>query len=469
MSGITKEQANFIQTVGNMAMADMASSSILASLTTAQAILESNWGTSELAQNANAIFGIKADGRWSGRIYSKETKECYDGKNFSDIVAPFRAYGSWKESLVDHSAFLKSGSHYKAVVGEKDYFTACKAIKAAGYATDPEYAEKLIWIIEQYQLTQYDVLTDKEANMRIINSIMTKNPCYTKGRKLVAVKGLMLHSVGTPQPSAQVFIRQWNKESYNNACVHAFIDGNTGEIFQTLPWEHRGWHCASGAKGSGNNTHIGVEMCEPATIKYTGGASWRETGDGTNTKATVLRTYTSAVQLFAFLCEEYHLNPLDDGVIISHSEGYRRGIASNHGDVEHIWKKFGLTMDHFRADVQAAMSDNNAVVTGTATYKVMRGDSLWGIAQKCLGDGNRWPEIKTLNSLESDTIYSGQILKLPTDETAIQATYTVEHGDSLWKIAQKCLGDGNRWPEIKTLNGLDSNVIYSGQVLKLPD
>lgn len=298
---------------------------------------------------------------------------------------------------------------------------------------------------------------------------MTKNPCYTKGRKLVAVKGLMLHSVGTPQPSAQVFIRQWNKESYNNACVHAFIDGNTGEIFQTLPWEHRGWHCASGAKGSGNNTHIGVEMCEPATIKYTGGASWRETGDGTNTKATVLRTYTSAVQLFAFLCEEYHLNPLDDGVIISHSEGYRRGIASNHGDVEHIWKKFGLTMDHFRADVQAAMSDNNAVVTGTATYKVMRGDSLWGIAQKCLGDGNRWPEIKTLNSLESDTIYSGQILKLPTDETAIQATYTVEHGDSLWKIAQKCLGDGNRWPEIKTLNGLDSNVIYSGQVLKLPD
>jgi len=94
---------------------------------------------------------------------------------------------------------------------------------------------------------------------------------------------------------------------------------------------------------------------------------------------------------------------------------------------------------------------------------------LWGITQKCLGDGNRWPEIKALNSLESDTIYSCQIFKLPTDETAIQATYTVEHGDSLWKIAQKCMGDGNRWPEIKTLNGLDSNVIYSGQVLKLPD
>lgn len=466
---MTDKQKTFLQTVGEMARADMARSGVLASLTTAQAILESGWGTEELALNANALFGIKADNRWAGRIYSKDTKECYDGVNFTDIVAPFRAYGSWKESLTDHSDFLKAGTLYKAVIGETDYRTACKAIKAAGYATDPDYAEKLIWIIEEYQLTAYDMTVEQEEKMKIINSIMTKNPCYTKGRKLAAVKGLMLHSIGCPQPSAQVLIRDWNRESYTKACVHAFIDGNTGEVFQTLPWDHRGWHCASGAKGSGNNTHIGVEMCEPATIKYTSGASWKETGDGTNTKATVLRTYASAVQLFAYLCQEYDLNPIGDGVIISHSEGYKRGITSNHGDVEHIWKKFGLTMDHFRADVQTAMNGNTESNTGAATYKVMHGDSLWGIAQRYLGDGNRWPEIKALNNLESDTIYSGQVLKLPTDGSTIQATYTVEHGDSLWKIAQKCLGDGNRWPEIKALNDLDSNVIYSDQVLKLPD
>ena len=102
--------------------------------------------------------------------------------------------------------------------------------------------------------------------MKLKESILTKNPCYTAGRK-ITVKGLMLHSVGCSQPKASVFINSWNRASYNNACVHAFIDGNDATIYQTLPWNHRGWHCGSGSKGSGNNTHIGVEMCEPACIK----------------------------------------------------------------------------------------------------------------------------------------------------------------------------------------------------------
>lgn len=103
--------------------------------------------------------------------------------------------------------------------------------------------------------------------MNLIQSILTQNPCYKAGRK-ITVKGLMLHSVGCPQPSAAVFVRNWNKASYDRACVHAFIDGNTGDVYQCLPWNHRGWH----GGGSSNNTHIGVEMCEPACIKYTGGA-----------------------------------------------------------------------------------------------------------------------------------------------------------------------------------------------------
>lgn len=192
--------------------------------------------------------------------------------------------------------------------------------------------------------------------MKIVESILTKNPCYSRGRKLEAVKGLMIHSVGCNQPSAQVFVKNWNSASYDRACVHAFIDGNTGDIYQCLPWDWRGWHCASGNKGSGNNTHIGVEMCEPSTIRYTGGASWVERADGTNTRETVMRTYKAAVELFAFLCNEYGLNPLADGVVISHSEGYKRGIASNHGDVEHLWRKFGLTMEQFRQDIRAAMN-----------------------------------------------------------------------------------------------------------------
>lgn len=194
------------------------------------------------------------------------------------------------------------------------------------------------------------------TEMKLVKCILTKNPCYTAGKK-ITVKGLMLHSVGCSQPRASVFINNWNRADYDNACVHAFIDGNDGTVYQTLPWNHRGWHCASGKNGSGNNTHIGVEMCEPACIQYTGGSTFT-CSDLATAKAVVKRTYEAAVELFAMLCKEYGLNPIGDGVIISHAEGHKRGIDSNHGDPEHLWNQLGMgyTMDGFRKDVEKAMS-----------------------------------------------------------------------------------------------------------------
>ncbi len=197
--------------------------------------------------------------------------------------------------------------------------------------------------------------------VKIIQAILTKNPCYTAGRK-IKVKGLMLHSVGCAQPSAQVFIKNWNRADYDKACVHGFIDANTGEVYQTLPWDHRGWH----GGGSSNNTHIGVEMCEPACLKYTGGAKFT-CSNLQAAREDVKRTYESAVGLFAERCIEFSLDPLADGVIVSHAEGYKRGIASGHADPEHLWTQLGMsyTMDGFRRDVKAAMG-GAATTGGTA-------------------------------------------------------------------------------------------------------
>ena len=153
---ITNEQKDFIERVGALAAADMKKSGVLASLTIAQAILESGWGKSGLTVKANALFGIKAGTSWKGKVYSAETKECYDGVTFTTITALFRAYESWVESVADHSALLTGAARYKAIIGERDYKTACREIKAAGYATDPQYADKLIQIIELYSLTAYD-------------------------------------------------------------------------------------------------------------------------------------------------------------------------------------------------------------------------------------------------------------------------------------------------------------------------
>ena len=213
--------------------------------------------------------------------------------------------------------------------------------------------------------------------MNLVESILTKNPCYTAG-KTITVKGPMLHSVGCAQPSASVFIKNWNKESYSSACVHAFIDGNDGTVYQTLPWNHRGWHCGKGTSGSSaNDTHIGVEMCEPGCITYSSGANFT-CSDTATAKAVAKRTYEAAVELFAYLCTKYSLDPTADGVIISHAEGYSRGVASNHADPAHLWKGLGLsyTMDTFRSAVKAAMGTVSSGTQATAFKSLSEADVI---------------------------------------------------------------------------------------------
>jgi len=154
---MTTEQKNFIKTVGAIASGDMKKTGILASLTIAKAILESAYGTSGLATGGKALFGIKATKTWKGKVYCSDTKECYDGLNLVTVKnAVFRAYDSWEDSIADHSAFLKANKRYKAVIGETDYRKVCEAIKAAGYATDPQYAAKLVKLVEENRLTEYD-------------------------------------------------------------------------------------------------------------------------------------------------------------------------------------------------------------------------------------------------------------------------------------------------------------------------
>lgn len=145
----------FIMEVAGFARGD---ARVLPSLTIAQAILESGWGRSGLTVKANALFGIKAGKSWKGKVYSAKTKECYDGVNFVNETAVFRAYDSWADSVADHTEFLCGLNRYKAVVGEKNYKKACEAIQAAGYATDPNYAKLLISLIEEYELYKYDAV-----------------------------------------------------------------------------------------------------------------------------------------------------------------------------------------------------------------------------------------------------------------------------------------------------------------------
>lgn len=182
--------------------------------------------------------------------------------------------------------------------------------------------------------------------MNLHQLILTENACYKAGRKIIP-QGIMVHSTGANNPNLRRYVgpddgllgenkygNHWNQGGLS-VCVHAFIgklkDGNIA-TYQTLPWDHRGWH----AGGAANNTHISFEICE----------------DGLEDAEYFWNVYREAVELCAYLCKEFGLKP---DTIIDHSEGYKMGIASNHGDVAHWFTKHGKSMDTFRADVAAQL------------------------------------------------------------------------------------------------------------------
>jgi len=188
--------------------------------------------------------------------------------------------------------------------------------------------------------------------MNLKKLILTNNACYKAGRTIVP-KGIMVHSTGANNPTLKRYVGPddglLGKNQYNNhwnqdrpdgreICVHAFIgklaDG-TIATYQTLPWNHRGWH----AGGTANNTHIGFEICE----------------DGLADSVYFNKVYTEAVELCSYLCKQYCLTEKN---IICHSEGRKLGIASNHADVMHWFPKHNKSMDSFRSDVKTRLSSN---------------------------------------------------------------------------------------------------------------
>ena len=148
------DKKEFINSIKEGALKGQKEHGILPSLTIAQAILESNWGRSGLAVKAKNLFGIKAFSNWSGKRISLPTTEWYDGKQ-TVVNADFRAYDTFNESIEDHNKLL-SNNRYKAVRLSKDYKAACNEIYKCGYATDPQYTEKLISIVEKNKLYDFD-------------------------------------------------------------------------------------------------------------------------------------------------------------------------------------------------------------------------------------------------------------------------------------------------------------------------
>ena len=207
--------------------------------------------------------------------------------------------------------------------------------------------------------------------MNLRKLILTKNACYKAG-KTITPKGIIVHSTGANNPNLKRYVgpddghlgkniynNHWNQDKPDGQqiCVHAFIgklaNGNVA-TYQTLPWNHRGWH----AGGKANDTHIGFEICE----------------DNLKDASYFNKVYKEAVELCVHLCKLYKLTEKN---IIGHYEAHKLGIASNHGDPKNWFPKHGKSMDTFRADVKKQLTVAQTPVpsanTTTKLYRVQIG------------------------------------------------------------------------------------------------
>jgi len=245
--------------------------------------------------------------------------------------------------------------------------------------------------------------------VKLLKCILTENDCFQKNRTITP-KGVMVHSTGADNPNLRRYVQpaadtpgreallaqlggnpngnHWNRPGVD-ACVHAFVgrlaDGSVAAV-QTLPWNHRGWHAGTGESGrSANDTHISFEICE----------------DGLTGPAYFAQIYQAAAELTAMLCARYGLDPLADGVVICHQDGYRLGVASNHGDVYNWFPKFGKTMDDFRAEVVRIL-DGKQEENDMTYYKTLADVPAWyrEAVQKAVDKGALYGDGAGLNVSE---------------------------------------------------------------------
>jgi len=122
------------------------------SVTLAQAALESGWGQSV---EGNNLFGVKADSSWHGPVVMIDTHEVVQGTKIP-VLDKFRRYASWSDSIRDHAAFIKNNKRYAPCFKELTGEGWARALQAAGYATDPNYAKSLIAVMRGRSMAQYD-------------------------------------------------------------------------------------------------------------------------------------------------------------------------------------------------------------------------------------------------------------------------------------------------------------------------
>lgn len=314
----------------------------------AQSCVESGYGTSELALKANNFGGIKAKPEWDGSVYIKSSLEYISGE-YVMVQSKFAKFNSMEDYVDYHVKFFTRNSYakdtYNEALNAKTVEDQAKALTGT-YASDPKYYEKLIDIINQYDLRKYD---KGEMSMR---PFIKDHTNVNMGGKLNAVKYLVFHFVGASgQAKANA---NYFKDVYRGASAHLFIDPN--ETREVVPLDRVAWHIGDGANsragskngyvhlgGATNHNSIGVELCQDVT---TGKDVWNWDFNP--------KTRQEAILVFAYLMKKFNV-PIDN--VIRHFDASGKACPGNwaHND----WLKWKLWKEDLRTYVNTGKLINS--------------------------------------------------------------------------------------------------------------
>lgn len=265
-------EREFVEKIGPLAAQDMKTSGILASITVAQACLESGYGSTELAVNANNLFGMKCslsgntwDSVWDGvSKYTKQTQEQKPDGTVYTITADFRKYPDILTSIKDHSCYLNGAMNggkkrYDGLSGEKDYRRAAELIKAGGYATDVSYVSKLCSLIERWNLTQYDKEDAGMSNSSLVNCTV-KSPNHS-GERTHSIDRITPHCV-VGQLSAESIGGCFDSSNVQASCNYGI--GKDGRVVLVVDECNKSWCSSSNANDQRAVTiECASDMSEP--------------------------------------------------------------------------------------------------------------------------------------------------------------------------------------------------------------
>lgn len=266
-------EKEFVEKIGPLAAQDMKTSRVLASITTAQACLESGYGSTELAVNANNLFGMKCslsgntwDSVWDGvSKYTKKTNEQKPDGTVYTITADFRKYPDILTSIKDHSCYLNgamngSKMRYEGLAGEKDYRKAAELIKAGGYATDIAYVDKLCSLIERWNLTKYDKEDTGMSNSSLVNCTV-KSPNHS-GARTHAIDRITPHCV-VGQLTAESIGGCFDSSGVQASCNYGI--GSDGRVVLCVDEANRSWCSSSNAN---DQRAVTIECASDKTDPY---------------------------------------------------------------------------------------------------------------------------------------------------------------------------------------------------------